>query len=88
MTFGTYSSKTGKCWEKTFLSGTCAGMVLVIWAGLDFDWDPLTLDHAPFLPKNAQNRAKSNPIFHLNGRRDGALILRFLDSPMPEFSFW
>ena len=38
-----------------------------------------------FLPKNAQNRAKSNPIFHLKGRRDTALILWFLDSPMVNF---
>ena len=39
-----------------------------------------------FLPKNAKNRAKSNPNFHLKGRGDTALILRFLDSPMAEFS--
>ena len=31
-----------------------------------------------FFPINAQNRAKSNPIFHLKGKRDTALILRFL----------
>ena len=47
-TFGTYSHKTGKRWDKTFLTGTCPGMVLVTWAGLDFHWDPLTLDPAPF----------------------------------------
>ena len=61
--------------------------MLVTWAGLDFDWDPLTFDPAPFLPKNTQNRAKSNPIFHVKGRRDTALIWRFLDSWMAEFSF-
>ena len=50
----------------------------------DFDWNPLTFDHALFLPKNKQNIAKSNPIFHLKGRRDTALILRFSDSPISE----
>ena len=50
----------------------------------NFDSDPLTFDHAPFLPKNKQNGAKRNLIFYLKGRRDTALILQFLGSPMAE----
>ena len=63
-------------------------MVLVTWAGLDFHWDPLSLDPAPFFyPKMPKIEQKSNPIFLLKGRTRAALILRFLDSPMSEFSF-
>ena len=36
-----------------------------------------------FLPKNAQ-KIQSNCIFHLKGRGERALILAYLDSPMPE----
>ena len=35
-----------------------------------------------------QKIAKSNPIFHLQGWGDAALILRFLDSPVAEFFSW
>ena len=57
-TFVIYSRKTGNSWDKTFLSGTCTGIVLVTWAGLDFEWDPLTLDHAPFFTQKKPKWSK------------------------------
>ena len=61
------------------------GIVLVTWAGSHFDFDPLTFDHALFFTKKRSKSAKSNPIFHLKGRRATGLGLTDLDSPMAEF---
>ena len=81
-----YSCKTGKCWDQTFLTGTCPEMVLVTLAGLDFDSGPLTGDHALIFPKKCSKSANSNLIFHWKGRGDTALPLTYLDSPMAEFN--
>ena len=87
-TFVIYSRRTGKRWDQHFLTEICPGNVLVGWAELHFDSDPLTLDHARFFTKKSQNRAKSNPIFHLKGRGDTAWIFQFLDSPMAKLSLY
>ena len=81
-----YSHKTGKCWDQTFLTGTCPEMVLVTWAGLDFDSGPLKGDHALIFAQKCSKSAKSNLIFHRKGRGDMALLLTYLDSPMAEFN--
>ena len=47
-----------------------------------FDSDPLTFDLSLFPAKNSRNRAKTNHIFSGKVRRDKALILQYLDSPM------
>ena len=63
------------------------GVVLVTWAGSYFDSGPLKGDHAPFFTKKRSKSAKSNPIFHLKGRRATGLGLTDSDSAMAEFSF-
>ena len=50
----------------------------------NFDSDPLTCDPALFPAKNTLNSAKSIRIFPGKRRRDRALILTYLDSPMTE----
>ena len=50
----------------------------------NFDFDPLTLDHASFFAKNSQNTAKSNCIFPGKGREGRPLILQHLNHPMAE----
>ena len=61
------------------------GVVLVIWVGSHLDSDPLTLDHALFFTKKCSKSAKSNPFFHLKGRRATVLGLTDLDNVMAEF---
>ena len=61
------------------------GVVSVTWARLDFDSDPLTFDHAPFFSKKQQKQDK-NGIFLEKLGQDRTLILRYLDSPMTQFS--
>ena len=61
-------------------------MVLVTWAGLDFDSGPLKGDHALIFAQKCSKSAKSNLIFHRKGRGDMALLLTYLDSPMAEFN--
>ena len=39
-------------------------------ARVDFHSDPLTFDLAQIFTKKRSKSAKSNPIFHLKGRRD------------------
>ena len=39
-------------------------------ARVDFHSDPLTFDLAQIFTKKRSKSAKSNPIFHLEGRRD------------------
>ena len=51
----------------------------------NFDSGPLICDHAPFLVKNYQTRAKSNRIFPGKLREDRALILQYLHNPLVEF---
>ena len=86
MTFGTYSPKTGRCWDQNILTGACPGIVLVTWAGLDFDFWSLILYHAHIFPKKHSKSAKSNPIFHWKGRGDTALPFIYLDSAMAKYN--
>ena len=50
----------------------------------NFDSNPLICDPTLFPGKNSPNIAKSNRVFSEKGRRDRALILTYLDSPMAE----
>ena len=86
-TFVLYSCKIDKCWDQTFLTGTCPGIVRLQQSRSFFYSDPLTFDHAHIFPRKSSGSAKSNPIFHLKRRKDTALILRFLDSWMSEFLY-
>ena len=54
------------------------------WDLLNFDFNNLTRDPALFPIKNSRNIAKSNRIVPRKGRRDRALSLTYLDSPMGE----
>ena len=42
------AAKLASAGTKLFLIGTCPAIVLVTWAGLDFDWDTLTFDPGHF----------------------------------------
>ena len=42
----------------------------------------------PFFAQKCTKSAKSNPIFHLKGRKDKALVLTYLDPPMAEAFLW
>ena len=68
-----------------FLTERCPGTVLVKKAFSNFGYDPVTFDLGRFSAKNSQNEAKNNRIFHGMARRDRALALRYLDSPMAKF---
>ena len=54
------------------------------WDLLNFDSNNLTSESALFPIKNSRNIAKSNRIVPGKGRRDRALSLTYLDSPMAE----
>ena len=57
-----------RCWLNRLFEILIPTLWLLIFAG--------------FLVKNSQNRAKSNHIFPGKGRGNGALIFKYLDSPM------
>ena len=50
----------------------------------DFDSDPVSFDPTLLFAQKCTKSAKSNPIFHLKGRKDKALVLTYLDPPMAE----
>ena len=68
-----------------FLTGRCPGTVLVkkLFQILVMTLWPLIL--AGFLPKIAETRQKNNCVFPGMARRDRALALRYLNSPMAKF---
>ena len=60
----------GKWWDQNFCIFNTSGFMVLAKARVDFHSDPLTFDLAQISTKKRSNSAKSNPIFHLKGRRD------------------
>ena len=55
-------------------------------ARVDFHSDPLTFDLTQIFTKKRSKNAKSNPIFHLKGRRDMSRLSNFWIAQWVNFS--
>ena len=72
-----WKATDGKWWDQNLCIFKTSGFMALAQARVDFHSDPLTFDLAQIFTKKRSKSAKSNPIFHLKGRRDTSWIYKF-----------
>ena len=72
-----WKATDGKWWDQNRCIFKTSGFMALAQARVDFHSDPLTFDLAQIFTKKRSKSAKSNPIFHLKGRRDTSWLYNF-----------
>ena len=72
-----WKATDGKWWDQNLCIFKTSGFMALAQARVDFHSDPLTFDLAQIFTKKRSKSAKSNPIFHLKGRRDKSWLYNF-----------
>ena len=72
-----WKSTDGKWWVENLCTFKTLGFMALSQARVGFHSDHLTFDLAQIFTKKRSKSAKSNPIFHLKGRRDTSWLYNF-----------
>ena len=67
----------GKWWDQNLCIFKTSGFMALAQATIDIHSESLTFDLAQIFIKKRSKSAKSNPIFHLKGRRDTSSLYHF-----------
>ena len=81
-----WKATDGKWWDQNLCTFKALGFMALAKARVDFHSDHLTFDLAQIFTKKRSKRAKSNPIFHLKGRRDTSWLYNFWIAQWENFS--